>query len=192
MQSESRARKSDDVHARRKNLSRHHCRIDPRRSRLRRARDGDAVIGEPEILRIPWRKLPLLFRQRWWQATDYGRELPAPEFIATMPELLTTAQLFEDDRQARFAAELAAGREVLRQAHQPPCEQCLRSPPCQQRCLRSMLRLHQRQQAQRPNRNRNRNHPPLQRTIALHRSALACRCSVASAHEAGSRRWHQP
>ena len=92
-----------------------------------------------DVLGSPWRELPLGVRQAWWAETDYSRTPPSPEFMARLPQLMVAEQAKEDARKRRIAADTARGREMLSQARTPPCEQCLRSPPCAVRCLRSMF-----------------------------------------------------
>jgi hypothetical protein len=90
------------------------------------------------ILGIPWFQLPLFIRQVWWEKTDYHNKLPSPEFTARMPELLAAAQARLEADRREIADDAAAGLALLRQARQPPCEQCLLTPPCRVRCLRSL------------------------------------------------------
>jgi hypothetical protein len=115
---------------------------------------------EPEILGIPWRKLPIYTRQRWWKETDYRRRSPSPEFVAQLPQLLAIDQAKVDEDKRELAAELAAGHEMLKRATPAtptPCDHCLRrmlqtllsaaeghlvvqpTSLCKVRCLRSML-----------------------------------------------------
>jgi hypothetical protein len=101
-----------------------------------------------KVLGIPWFELPLFherdrrhlsIRRLWWRETDYNRKPPSEEFLAQLPQLLAAAKLELEADKREIAAELAAGRELLRQARRPPCEDCLRPESrCRVRCLRSM------------------------------------------------------
>jgi dCTP deaminase len=93
-----------------------------------------------KVLDIPWFKLPIDTRRRWWRRTKYNRRPPSAKFMAWLPRFLTHDQAKADKNKRARAAELAAGRALLSRAQQPPCEQCLRPwSPCQVRCLRSIL-----------------------------------------------------
>jgi hypothetical protein len=93
----------------------------------------------PVILGVPWNKLPIEFRRKWWRATDFNQHPPSPEFEAQMPELLAVEQALEINRRRKIAADTARAREFLARDHQR-CGECLRpASPCERRCLRSML-----------------------------------------------------
>jgi hypothetical protein len=106
-----------------------------------------------KILDIQWDKLPLKFRQQWWEATDYGRHSPSSEFPARMPKLLAVEQAKLENDKREIAADTARAREFLTECwrRQPPllgcvdhlgrsCAECLRPwSPCKVRCLRSIL-----------------------------------------------------
>jgi hypothetical protein len=102
------------------------------------------------VLGVPWFELPLFherdrrhlsIRHLRWRETDYNRKPPSEEFLAQLPQLLAAAKLELEADKREIAADTAAARELLRQARQPPCEQCLRpESPCKLRCLRSLLR----------------------------------------------------
>jgi hypothetical protein len=111
-------------------------------------------VEQTKILDVQWDKLPLSFRQKWWQATDYGQHPPSPEFAARMPELLAIDQTKLENDKREIAADTARAHEFLIACWrlQPPlhdgrvdhlgrrCEQCLRpASPCKVRCLRLML-----------------------------------------------------
>jgi hypothetical protein len=105
------------------------------------------------VLDIPWRDLPVRIRQQWWEATDYNRHPPAPEFAVGMPELLAVEQANLETTKREIAADIARARELLTDCwrQQPPlqgqvdhlgrgCSECLRpTSPCKERCLRSVL-----------------------------------------------------
>jgi hypothetical protein len=40
------------------------------------------------LTREQWRKLPLHFRQKWWQETDYGKRPPEAALMQQALELL--------------------------------------------------------------------------------------------------------
>lgn len=67
---------------------------------------------EPELLGVPWRKLPKKFRQRWWKETDYGRLPPSPEFMARLPQLIAAAKLEDENDKREIAADVARAREI--------------------------------------------------------------------------------
>jgi hypothetical protein len=95
--------------------------------------------AQMKILGVPWFDLPIEVRRMYWRETDYNRRPPSPEFMARLPELLAVEQAKVEDDKRELAAELAAGLKLLRQAREPPCEQCLRPhAPCRVRCLRSI------------------------------------------------------
>jgi hypothetical protein len=89
---------------------------------------------------LRWSDMPVPVRRQWWRETDYSREPPSQEFLRQLPELMAAAKLELEADKREIAADTAAARELLRQARQPRCEDCLRPPPgCGERCLRSML-----------------------------------------------------
>jgi hypothetical protein len=90
-------------------------------------------------LRGRWFYTPLSFRQQWWRETDYKRKPPSEEYLRQMPELLAAVKREVENDKREIAADTAKAIELLRQARQPPCEECLRSLSCKARCLRSML-----------------------------------------------------
>jgi hypothetical protein len=103
-------------------------------------RDEPPPRKEPDILSVRWRELPIKFRLRWWEETNYGRKPPSPEFVAALPQLLTDAQVESENEKRVIVVDVAHARELLRQARKPPCESCLRpAAPCQRRCLRPLL-----------------------------------------------------
>jgi hypothetical protein len=78
----------------------------------------------PEILGVPWRKLPQQrgregkarlgkFKNLWWRATDYGQHLLSPEFMARLPELLAAAQREDENDKREDAADIARSERAL-------------------------------------------------------------------------------
>jgi hypothetical protein len=89
-----------------------------------------------QVLGVQWDKLPLKFRQEWWRVTDYDRH---PRHLRHESRLLAAEYTKLEAEKCKVAADTAAAREVSRQAETRwPCEQCLLTPPCRVRCLRSM------------------------------------------------------
>jgi hypothetical protein len=97
----------------------------------------DHIQKGTQVLGVQWNKLPVEFRRKWWKATDYdGRH---PRHLRGESKLLAAEYAELEAEKHKIAADTAAAREVSRQAEaRRPCEQCLLTPLCRIRCLRSM------------------------------------------------------
>jgi len=54
---------------------------------------GTARVTAAKLLTdTEWLSLPLPLRRRWWDETDYGREVPSPALMAATREALQKAK----------------------------------------------------------------------------------------------------
>jgi len=96
-----------------------------------------AMTDAPEL--PSWFELPLKARRWCWRETDYGRLPWSPEFKARLLQSLSAAQLEAENARSKIATDATRARALLARARRPPCESCQRTPPCRERCLRTML-----------------------------------------------------
>jgi hypothetical protein len=77
-------------------------------------------IEQVKVLSVPWDRLPLKFRQIWWETTDYGRHPPPPESAARMPEILAVEQAQLESDKREILADTARARELLKLMRSQP------------------------------------------------------------------------
>jgi hypothetical protein len=99
----------------------------------------DVDIRARELLSALWWALPLKVRQSWWKETSYSRHAPSLKFMARLPGAIAIAWLEREAAKRSTAADIAAAKELLNRARKAPCEACLRTTGCKERCLRDLF-----------------------------------------------------
>jgi hypothetical protein len=105
-----------------------------------RGRWQEHMSQSAEVLGLPWDRLPLDFRQRWWRATDYNQHPLSQGSAALMPALLAAAQAKLEAAKRKAEDDTIRARTVLHQAEaRRPCGQCYPPTLCKVRCLQAIL-----------------------------------------------------